>query len=254
MDGDDADAILTSGRIAGLRQHKGVVVAKARWEAIVTEERHQALVAALAPKRHRLRKGRTYPLTGLMRCGLCGTNMRSLQRENGRRTYACRKGPGLGGCGRVSIRAVALEEHVRDLVCGTLADPVTRAAMARLDESDDDEATSMVERIRSIDESRQRLIDLYTDGDIERSAFRARRDRLDDEAKLLEARLATRTQGRMAGGLPGSYDDLVAAWDDRGIDFQRRLIETLLHPIVVHPASSRKRAFDPTRLTIEPKA
>lgn len=247
-------SILTSGRIAGLREHNGVVVAKGRWEPIITEERRQALLVALAPKRSRLRKGRTYPLTGLMRCGRCGGKMRSLQREGGRRTYACRKGPGLDGCGRISIRAPELEAHVRDLICGTLADPVTRAAMARLDQDDDDEATSMVERIRAIEQSRQRLIDLFTDGDIERSDFRTRREALDDEAKQLEARLATRTGGRMAEGLPGSYDDLIAAWNDRGIDFQRRLIEALLHPIVVHPATSRKRAFDPTRLTIDPKA
>jgi DNA invertase Pin-like site-specific DNA recombinase len=59
-------SILTSGRIAGLREHKGVVVAKGQWEPIVTEEQHQALVVALAPKRAKPRKGRTYPLTSLM--------------------------------------------------------------------------------------------------------------------------------------------------------------------------------------------
>lgn len=247
-------SILTSGRIAGLREHKGVVVAKGRWEPIITEERHQALLVALSPRRRRLRKGRTYPLTGLLRCGLCGTSMRSLQRENERRTYACRKGPGHAGCGKVSIRAPALEELVRDLVCGTLADPVTQAAMARLDRSDDLEAASMVERLRSVDDRRQRLIDLFTDGDIGRSDFRARREALDDEAKQLESCLAARAGGRLADGLPRTYDDLVAAWNERGIDFQRRLIDTLLHPIVVHPATSKKRAFDPTRLTIEPRA
>lgn len=80
-------SILTSGRIAGLREHKGVLVAMGQWEPIVTEEQHQALVVALAPKRAKPRKGRTYPLTSLMRCGLCGGRMRSLQREGGRRTY-----------------------------------------------------------------------------------------------------------------------------------------------------------------------
>lgn len=248
-------SILTSGRIAGLREHKGVLVAMGQWEPIVTEEQHQALVVALAPKRAKPRKGRTYPLTSLMRCGLCGGRMRSLQREGGRRTYACRKGPGLDGCGRVSIRAPELEQYVRDLICGMLADPVTRAAMARLDTGDEDEGDgSLLEALREIDERRQRLIDLYTDGDIDRASFRTRKDRLDDEAREVEAQIANRTGTRVLAEVPGTYEEFVAAWEERGIDFQRRLIETLLHPIVVNPARSRKRAFDPGRLEIVPKA
>lgn len=172
-----------------------MVVAKGKWEPIITEEQHEALVLALALKRSKPRKGRTYPLTSLMRCGLCGGRMRSLQREDGRRTYACRKGPGLDGCGRVGIRAPQLEEYVRDLVCGMLADPVTRTAMARLDTGDDDGAgdSSPMEALREIDERRQRLIDLYTDGDIDRSSFRSRKDRLDDEAREVETKIANRT-------------------------------------------------------------
>ena len=248
-------SILTSGRIAGLREHKGVLVAMGQWEPIVTEEQHQALVVALAPKRAKPRKGRTYPLTSLMRCGLCGGRMRSLQREGGRRTYACRKGPGLDGCGRVSIRAPELEQYVRDLICGMLADPVTRAAMARLDTGDEDEGDgSLLEALREIDERRQRLIDLYTDGDIDRASFRTRKDRFDDEAREVEGQIANRTGTRVLAEVPGTYEELVAAWEERGIDFQRRLIETLLHPIVVNPARSRKRAFDPGRLEIVPKA
>jgi site-specific DNA recombinase len=248
-------SILTSGRIAGLREHKGVVVAKGRWEPIIDEDQRRALLVALAPKRSKPRKGRTYPLTGLMRCGLCGGRMRSLQREGGRRTYACRKGPGLDGCGRVSIRAPELEEHVRDLLCGMLADPVTRAAMARLEPSSEDEGdTCLLDALREIDERRHRLIDLYTDGDIDRASFRTRKDRLDDEEREIEAQIANRTGTRVLAEVPGTYEELVAAWDDRGIDFQRRLIEALLHPIIVNPARTRKRAFDPGRLEVVPKA
>src|SRR3546814_7940439 len=65
-------SILTSGRIAGLREHKGVVVAKGQWEPLIAEEQHQALVVALAPKRAKPRKGRraeehTAELQSLMR-------------------------------------------------------------------------------------------------------------------------------------------------------------------------------------------
>lgn len=247
-------SILISGRIAGLREHNGVVVAKGQWEPIISEDQHEALILALAPKRTKARKGRTYPLTGLMRCGLCGAPMRSLAREGGKRSYACRKGPGLDGCGRIRIRAPELEDHVRDLICGMLADPVTRAAMAQLDGGRDDGDGSLMGALREVEERRQRLIDLYTDGEIDRSSFRTRRDRFDDEARDIEAQVANRTGSRVLAEVPGTYDELVAAWSSRGIEFQRRLIEATLHPIVVNPASSRKRAFDTTRVVIEPRA
>ena len=144
---------------------------------------------------------------------------------------------------------------MRDLICGMLADPVTRAAMARLDTGEENDGDgSLLEALREIDERRQRLIDLYTDGDIDRASFRSRKDRIDDEAREVEAQIANRTGSRVLAEVPGTYEELVAAWKDRGIDFQRRLIEALMHPIVVNPARSRRRAFDPGRLEVVPKA
>lgn len=169
-------SILTSGRLAGLREHKGVVVAKGRWEPIITETKREDLVAALAPKRSRPRRGRTYPLTGLMRCGRCGAPLRSLAREGGKRSYACRKGPGLDGCGGIRIQAIGIECYVRDLICGMLADPVTRAAMAGLGDPMNDQQVALADELRAVECRVQRLVDLYTDGDIDRPTFRARRD------------------------------------------------------------------------------
>jgi hypothetical protein len=111
-----------------------------------------------------------------------------------------------------------------------------------------------LETLREIDARRQRLIDLYSDGDIDRASFRTRKDRLDNEAREVEAQRANRTGIRVLAEVPGSYEEVAAAWEGRGIDFQRRLVEALLHPIVVNPARTRKQAFDPGRLEIAPKA
>lgn len=69
-----------------------------------------------------------------------------------------------------------------------------------------------------------------------------------------DPRWPNRTGRRVLAEVPTRFDDLVAAWAERGIDFQRRLIETLLHPIVVNPAGAIRRAFDPGRVEIEPRA
>ncbi|MCA1703486.1 MAG: zinc ribbon domain-containing protein, partial [Actinobacteria bacterium] len=197
---------------------------------------------------------RTYPLVGLLRCGKCGGPLRSLARENGGRSYACRSGPGLDGCGGIRIQAKGVEEYVRDLVCGTLADPETRAALTKIAGDQDGDDSSIIEKLRAVEAKRQRLVDLYTDGDIARAEFRTRRDALDEQVCALEAEMARGRGSRVLAGVPATFDELVEAWDVRGVEFQRRLSEALLHPILVKPAGSRRRLFDADRLVIDPRA
>jgi len=245
-------SILRSGRIAGLREHRGSVVAEGMWPAIITTERRDELLAALAPKQGRGGRPRTYPLVGLLRCGKCGGLLRSLGREGGGRSYACRSGPGLDGCGGIRIQALGVEHHVRDLVCGMLADPRTRRALAALADAGDD--AQPVRELRALETKRQRLVDLYTDGDISRAEFRLRRDEIGDRARALEAGIAQRSGNRVLADVPATFDDLVAMWEERGVEFQHRLADALLEPITVAPAGARRRSFDPERLSIRPRA
>ena len=141
--------------------------------------------ALLAPRKSKPRKGRTYPLVGFLVCGKCGGPLRSLTRENGGRSYACRKGPGMGGCGGIRIQANGLENHVRDLICGMLADPVTRAAIAELTPAAAPGAMS--DSLADLHVRRERLVDLYTEGDIDRATFRTRQARIDEQLQAAEA-------------------------------------------------------------------
>ncbi len=109
-------------------------------------------------------------------------------------------------------------------------------------------------RLAEVEARRERLIDLYTTGDIDRATFRARRARLDEQARDAAAEMVGRTRDRMVVAIPSTSDELVAAWKESGIEYQRLLIDTLLHPIVVNPAQSRRRAFDPGRLEVAPRA
>jgi site-specific DNA recombinase len=243
-------SILGSARIAGFRTHRGKVVGEGQWKRIVDEDRHDALVAALAPRRSKPRKGRTYPLVGFLVCGRCGGPLRSLTRENGGRSYACRKGPGMGGCGGIRIQANGLEEYVRDLICGMLADPVTRAAMAEVAPTPSPGTPS--DALADLHLRRERLIDLYTDGDIDRSIFRSRQAKLDDQIRAAESQ-PSRT-GVTMPAIPSTFSELVAIWDHAGIDFQRQLIENLVRSITVNPAHTRRRRFDPSRLAVSLRA
>jgi site-specific DNA recombinase len=242
--------ILTSPRIAGFRTHNGTVVGEGQWKRIIDEDRHDALVAALAPRRSKPRHGRTYPLVGFLVCGKCGGPLRSLSRENGGRSYACRKGPGMGGCGGIRIQAKGLEAYVRDLICGMLADPVTRATMAELAPVASGGAVS--DALADLRLRRERLIDLYTEGDIDRATFRTRQVRLDDQIRAAGREQASRAEAMPL--IPSTFEELVSTWDKSGIDLQRSLVELLLDSVTVNPVGSARRTFDPARLSIRMRA
>ncbi len=54
--------------------------------------------------------------------------------------------------------------------------------------------------------------------------------------------------------MPSSFEELVTTWDKSGIDFQRRLVEALVATLTVRSATSRRRAFDPTRVGVQLRA
>jgi len=137
-----------------------------------------------------------------------------------------------------------------------LADPVTRAALANLggDAKPDDAQDAPGEVLRRLGVKRQRLIDLYTDGDIDRGEFRTRRDAIDDDIREVETQIGQRQGNRVLHDIPDNYDELVDDWERRGVEFQRRLTALLLEPISVQPAGSKRRTFYPGRLEIVPRA
>jgi len=185
-------------------------------------------------------------LVGFLFCGKCGGPLRSLTRENGGRSYACRKGPGMGGCGGIRIQANGLEEYVRDLICGMLADPVTRTAMAELAPVAAPGAAS--DALTDLHLRRERLIDLYTEGDIDRATFRSRQAKLDEQIRSTETKRDS--CGSTMPSIPSTFEELVATWNESAIDFKRQLIEILVRSITILPAPSRRRGFDVDRLAV----
>jgi site-specific DNA recombinase len=75
--------ILCSGRIAGLREHRGQVIGAARWPAIITPaERDGVLARVAACSVTTTRAARTYLLSKMLRCGRCGNRLFSQVRHN----------------------------------------------------------------------------------------------------------------------------------------------------------------------------
>jgi hypothetical protein len=130
-------AILISARIAGLRTHRGQVVGPAVWDAIITEDEHRRVLATYAQKKVSGRRvPQRYLLSGMLRCGKCGSTLYSSAREHTRR-YVCISGPDHeGGCGRLTVVADPLERLIADAVLYRLDTPELADALAGRNSAD----------------------------------------------------------------------------------------------------------------------
>jgi len=240
---------LTNARIAGLRSHHGEVVGKAVWSAIVDETTWRQCKAILTdPNRKRNPVVRSYLLTGVLRCDLCGAAMvatprAGTQRKDGRpgasiRAYGCHKPS--GGCGKVYGLAEPIEELVTEAVLSALDGPALRAWRAESD--DGDEAADAI----AADEARlAELADLWADGEITRAEWLRSRERI--EKRLTEARRQVRR--RPANVLTG-IDDLRDAWAVLSLDRRRAIIVAVVDRVTLAPATGVRNRFNPDRVRL----
>ncbi len=248
--------ILTNPRYAGLRAHNGEVVADGAWEPVFDRDTWERLSAALGarPTAGRRNYGaRTYPLVGFLACGRCGGKLRSARKQNGKRAYSCRKGPGLGGCGSLVILADPVEDEVRQYVVGKLCDPKYRKQLARLAESADDETDTLADRLADIEAQRDRLLDLYLEAKVAKSAYERRYEALTAESEALQRKVFSGPNNAVLRDLPPSVEQLSALWDDKGIGFQRQLIDLVIQRVDVRPGQPGRRTFDSDRLVWHPR-
>lgn len=251
--------VLKAPRVAGLREHKGEVVADAVWPEILDRQTWERVRAVLVgPSRRKTRRSRKYLLTGLASCGLCGHPLvgapRTPKRGDGKRgQYVYEKGKTLraygcvkanGGCGGVYILALPLEQFVVDVVLHRLRGARLDRTRARLAKASAGEAKWMgvIEDYEvelrelgreSVAKSMNRLV---VEGKVEVIQERI------DEARTQLSRI-TRTKALDA------VHDIDVEWPDLGPDRQRAVLDAVLRRVVVDPATGPRNRFDPDRVS-----
>jgi site-specific DNA recombinase len=262
--------ILRKPRIAGLRAHNGTVVAEGAWPAILARDRWERLCLVLdnrqtagGPRRN---NSRSYLLVGYLFCGRCGAKLRSVQKQYGRRdrgsratrvvtkrAYACRKGPALGGCGALTTVAEPVEDEVKQYVIGKLGDPKYRHQLVQLAQSEDNESTSLADRLADLEAQRDTLLDLYLDKKVAKATYERRYESLTETIEALHRKVFSRQSDLSLQHLPISVEELTALWAERDITFRRQLVDLVLDRVVVHPPPKKGPRFDPDRLEWHPK-
>ena len=193
------------------------------------------------------RSARNYLLTRLLRCGLCGQTLVSRPTADHKRCYVCAKGPGFGGCGRMSVRAQPLEEFVVEAVLYRLDSPDLADALAGTPAAPD------VERVRiEVEEARAQLAQLAQDyGEllITRGEFLAARTPVETRLQNAQKRLAKLSHSSAISDYVGNADLLRERWAGLPLTGQHAIVAAVLDHLVVQPARRGYNRFAPERFT-----
>jgi site-specific DNA recombinase len=267
--------VLTSPRVAGLRQHRGEVVGEASWPAILDRPVWEQVCAIYGdPTRKRGGHPYSYLLTGgLARCGRCATILDDgtvaadgapliawpSERKPG---YSC-PDPRRGGCYGVFQLAEPLEAHVADAVLSALAGPgLDRARRAG---GGNDQETRRLAAQRDADKA---ALDRAANAHfLERTLTYGQylhvRDELLARIQRAEAELARRHGTDALVGLPSDPEALRAEWDDdtrTSVDRRRAILRACLDAVIVLPVGTAGqpgrfgKVFNPDRVELVWKA
>jgi len=244
-------ALVRGPRIAGLRQHHGVVIGQAVWPAIITPNERERLLAALDGRSFTKRtRGRppAHLLTGFVQCGRCGVALRSSQQgANGARTWSCLRNPGDSErCGRMSVRADNVDELVEEALLRRLESPSIQKAMHRKPKGIANEPA------RNLADLEDRIVQLGRDHDeglISRREWLERRGPLQARLDAARAEVGRDAESMSLRQFAGA--DVRESWAKLSLDERRSVVALLIDSVTVHPAKPGAAQFDPHRLQID---
>jgi site-specific DNA recombinase len=239
--------LLIAPMVAGMRVHRGQVIRTGNWEPVLDESTWRQLCVQL--DRPRRSMNAKYLLSGVAHCGRdgCGSHLTGRhQHRRGERVpiYFC--APTVGGCSRLGVNAIPLEDHVRDELLAELdRRPAFDAALA------EDEAAA---RRRELSDALGRLdtrdVDLarmWAADELSSAAWDAARSDLAVQRAQLTADLAA------VPPPPVQVDpsELREDWNAMTVEERRHIVRQCIARVIVASAVPGRKWFDPDRVTIE---
>lgn len=239
--------MLSWPRIAGLRSYYGEIVAtETDIPAILDRATWDRLVAVLTPRRGPVaRPGRTYLLTGLLRCGKCDGRLTGRTTTTAKRVYACVKPD---GCGGLTMLADTLEAWIAAKVLETLDGPRLSELLA------EKAAGSTIETdVADLHADEAAMAELaedhYVARVISRAEFFAARAALEARIAETRKRIDLASRGHVLAGLVGYK--LPAVWERWDIGRRRALVEAVVERITIAPVGKKgPRVFNPGRVAV----
>lgn len=242
--------ILTNPAMNAKRVHQGAIVGDGTWAAILDDETFARLQARFAdPSRRVMRRTPTARLlTGVLRCGVCGGAMQ-YQRLGGfgdrklRHSYGCRQN-----------QCVGRDMHALDAyVTGVTLEHLRNTdAAALLDGGEGEGGHEALAEVRDLTAQ----IDAATQEFIAKRISATTLGTIETElrSRIAEAQRRIRYDAlpTIAAELAGA-DDIDAEWDAYSVEQRRELIKSLFEVVVLPVKTRGRKAFDPTRIRIDPR-
>jgi hypothetical protein len=247
--------IITSGRIAGIREHLGSEY-PARWPAIITPETRQRVLARLKSSERfkgAEKKGvRSYLLTGYIYCGLCGKPLVAAggqygTREYNGRRYRCKKNSTYGlkyGCGQISRLAEPVELVVTEAVVKRYSSPEFAAALAETPTPiEDADLTRLASEDAKLKRKRREVEKAFTSGRIDDidTMLRLKGD-IEQQLEAVRTQMAKYETGRLMLTL-STDGSLYEAWDAADIDQRRQLVSLIVERVTLQPSRPGSRLW-----------
>ncbi len=248
--------LLQRPRLAGLVVHKGQIVGKAEWPAILDEDCWRGVCAVLADpaRKSAADTARKWLLSGLALCGVCGITVRSTSapgKAAGGQTlsaYMCRSG------GHVFRNAVECDDYVEAVIIERLS----RLDAAKLLVPDQTADTSGLHlRDTALRARLDELGRLYGEGTIDAAqlaqataAIRRQREEVTDQ-------LAAASRGSVLAGVVDAVDPEVV-WQGLDLSRKRAIIDVLVEVTILAARPGQRRGrqqgesqFDPDSVRVE---
>lgn len=239
--------MLLSPRMAGFRVYRGGIARRpdgtavtglfepilevATWEAVV------ALLRDPARGKHVHLGGRKYLLAGIIRCGLCGgTLVGSANTRYHTFGYVCKSATN-GGCGKVAISGPSTDRLITDLTLGYLADRVVPR---------DSGPWPGEQELAAVSGQVRELMDAYRRRELSGEVVFPAVSGLEQQAARLRAERSGWLRAQVAQAVQPV--NAVEAWPALDTDQRRAVVASVLHSVVVRPATIRGNRYDPTRV------
>lgn len=234
-------SVVSKASIAGLREHRGEVVGKAVWPAILDTAVWEQVCARLTGRNRAVDLTLQRWLTGVLRCSHCQHMLIGWSGNNGRR-YWCATPE--GGCGKIAVKASFAEDEVERQVLDLLGQPGILEGLRTLA---DTEATDQARSELAEDEEQlKQMAGMWARREITFGEYVEARRIVEGRVKQSRALLVSRAPRILRTLLAGNVEE---GWEGLTAADKREVVLSLVpgYDVLPHDRSMGNR-FDPGRL------
>lgn len=234
-------SVVTKPRVAGLRAHRGDVVAEAVWPPILDRDQWEDVCARLAGRVRNVDLTLQRWLTGVLVCSKCERPMPGWQGNGGQRYWCATP---RGGCGKTAIKAEPVEAEIERQVLELLTEP---EILAQLRQAATTEVTKDARRSLAEDEQQlKELAGMWARKEMTLAEYREARSIVEARVKDSRALITSRAPQVLRRLLAG---DVREGWTSLTPADKRETVLALVPGWRVLPHDrSRGNKFDPGRL------